>query len=65
MRIERSSNGVHRLAVMFGFAVGINWERWPCTWWYFATYPTGGWSLRVLWFHVGRKLDRENWGHWK
>ncbi len=62
MKIERSRTGIYRLSLSGGWAVGFGWG---CPLWMYAgTYPGGGWSLRVLWFHVGRKCDRCNWGHW-
>jgi hypothetical protein len=62
--IERSRSGVWRLPLAFGWAIGL-WPHCYDLWIGMKHYPTGGWSFALLWFHIGRKVDRENWLHWK
>lgn len=60
--IERSRTGVWRIPIGFGYAVGFVADPYPF-WFQFARYDGGGWSFAVIWFHFGRKTDRENWEH--
>lgn len=55
---EKSDSGVHRLPLLWGWAIGFRptWCFGICRY-----YP--GWSIAILWFHFGRKVDRDNWSH--
>jgi hypothetical protein len=62
MSIERSRTGVYRLPLFRGWAVGISADWWPP--FSLTRYEDGGWSVRLLWFHFGRK-DRSTWSHYR
>ncbi len=63
MKIERSRTGVYRLPLWGDWAVGLGTPGVRPSL-HFHRYHRGGWSLCVLWFHVGWKRDRKNWSHW-
>ena len=73
MRLERGESGVYRLVVWRWLAIGFEFprmcnkpRRWKWKrWLYLSRYQTGGWSLRLLCFHVGWKRDRWNWTHYR
>lgn len=73
--IERSRTGVYRLPLGGNWSIGIG-RQWRSPLFALSRYGDGccavcgkcgrsnGWSVRLLWFHFGRK-DRKTWGHWQ
>ena len=53
MKIDKSGTGVYRIRLPFGWAVGVS-SLCP-EWVWLEKYRDGGWSLRILWFHIGRQ----------